>query len=284
MKKIITYLLVFSMMVTFSITAYASDFSGNAEFDLSDISDKIVTAVNEVYGNQGITITADNVDYSKAYKVYVDTNVFELSTNAADEIKDVLENGNYIYVLPIHAANGTVVVNLQKGLPLSDNAKKVLTEEEQQEVKNNVGQWIVSSLIFYNSGNLNYDYEAQLVNMIGEVPEGTLLVGSLPVFQDVVALIPDEAGMIESLIPVTNTSYDRALIDPNARSNSEIFSYTQIKEIANNLPEADTNMAGGAGINSVATNPWLLLAGSAIAVIAIIGSISFRSKKKRMND
>ena len=34
------------MMFMFSATAFASDFSGNAESELSNISDKIVTAVN----------------------------------------------------------------------------------------------------------------------------------------------------------------------------------------------------------------------------------------------
>lgn len=47
MKKIITCLLTLSMMFMFSATAFASDFSGNAESELSNISDKIVTAVND---------------------------------------------------------------------------------------------------------------------------------------------------------------------------------------------------------------------------------------------
>lgn len=134
MKKIITCLLTLSMMFMFSATAFASDFSGNAESELSNISDKIVTAVNDVYSDKNISITAEDINYDSAFKIYVDTNVFKLSTNVAGEIENALENGNYIYLLPIDTVNGTVVVNFQKGLPLSENAKAILSEEEQQEV------------------------------------------------------------------------------------------------------------------------------------------------------
>ena len=137
MKKIITCLLTLSMMFMFSATAFASDFSGNAESELSNISDKIVTAVNDVYSDKNISITAEDINYDSAFKIYVDTNVFKLSTNVAGEIENALENGNYIYLLPIDTVNGTVVVNFQKGLPLSENAKAILSEEEQQEVLDN---------------------------------------------------------------------------------------------------------------------------------------------------
>lgn len=42
-----------------------------------------------------------------------------------------------------------MVVNFQKGLPLSENAKAILSEEEQQEVLDNAGKWVISSLALY---------------------------------------------------------------------------------------------------------------------------------------
>ena len=282
MKNFFACLLTLSMAFLLSIPAFATDFSGNAEFELESVSNKIVTAINEVYGDKSVTVTAADVDFGKAYKVYVDTDVFELTTNSAAEIEAVLENGNYVYVLPVNTANGTVVVNLQKGLPLSDNAKAVLTEDEQQEVIDNVGKWTVSSLAFYNSGNSNYNYEARLSNIIGEIPEGTLLVGSLPIFQDVVALIPNDAGMIDSLIPVTDTEYDSNLIGPTTRGGSEIFSYERVKDIANNLPEADPELAGGTVVDNIeARHPMFLFYGVIIALVVIVCSISFFFARKK---
>lgn len=229
------------MMFMFSATAFASDFSGNAESELSNISDKIVTAVNDVYSDKNISITAEDINYDSAFKIYVDTNVFKLSTNVAGEIENALENGNYIYLLPIDTVNGTVVVNFQKGLPLSENAKAILSEEEQQEVLDNAGKWVISSLALYKNGNSNYDYEKKLSSIIDEIPADTILVGGLPIFQDVVALIPNSDGVIEEIVPVTATAYDENLVT-YARSNSVIYDYEQVKEIANDLPEANSDM------------------------------------------
>ena len=49
-------------MFMFSATAFASDFSGNAESELSNISDKIVTAVNDVYSDK-------TYPYSRGHKL-----------------------------------------------------------------------------------------------------------------------------------------------------------------------------------------------------------------------
>lgn len=278
MKKIITCLLTLSMMFMFSITAFASDFSGNAESELGNISDKIVTAVNEVYSDKSISITAEDINYGRAFKVYVDTNVFELTTNIASEIENTLENGNYIYLLPIDTVNGTVVVNLQKGLPLSENAKAILSEEEQQEVLDNVGKWVVSSLALYKNGNLNYDYEKTLSSIIDEIPADTILVGGLPIFQDVVALIPNSDGVLEGIVPVTATVYDEDLVT-YARSGSMIYDYEQIKEIANGLPEANSDMAGGTGVNHSQTNYSLIIGGILVLSVFVVGISLFFKKR-----
>lgn len=39
-----------------------------------------------------------------------------------------------------------MVVNFQRGLPLSENAKAILSEEEQQEVLDNAGNGILLAL------------------------------------------------------------------------------------------------------------------------------------------
>lgn len=281
MKKILTCLLSLSIVFAFSVVAFAADFSSGAEKELSSISDSIVITVNELYGDEDIAITADDIDYNKAVKVYVDTNVFELSTNRANEIENALEKGNYIYLLPISINNGTIVLNIQKGLPLSDNAITVLTEEEQQEILEHVGKWVVSSTAIYDSGNMNYDYLKTLSNVIGEIPEGTMLVGSLPVFHDVVALVPDEEGIVESLVPVTNTVYDENSVKYQ-RNYDKVYNYEQVKEYANNLPEEDSNMAGTAGI--IPTTNYQIVYISVFALLAVGGILFIFILKGRKSD
>ena len=282
MKRMFVFLSTLLILFSFSNSAFASDLSSNVENEVMDISDEIVTVVNEIYENRDIKVTAEDIDYSKAYKMYVDTNIFRLSTNKADKIKETLETGNYIYLLPIDVSDGTIVVNLQKGLPLSENSKKVLSLEEQQEVLDNVGKWIVSSVYFYENGNLNFDYERKLKNLIGVIPEDTMLVGSLPIFEDVVALIPNEDGIIESIVPLSTLTKEKDLIDYSTKNNSYIYSYKQIKEIANDLPDADPNIAGE--VANIETDINYIMIAFSVVLTLVIVAYMFYLKKKKINE
>jgi len=270
------------MVLGLSITAFAADFKGEAESELKDITDEIITTVNEVYEDKiGTEITVDDIDFSKAFRIYVDTDVFALPTNNINDVTSTLESGNYIYLLPITTGNGTVVVNIQKGLPLSDNAKAVLTEQEQQEVLSKVGKWVVSSASFYDLGNTSYNYENTLLNEIGEIPEGTVLVGSLPVFHDVVALVPNDTGEIENLVVVTQTSYDVSGYSI-ARDNSKIFDYEQIKEyVVNEAPKGNPEMNGGTGsIPTSDNNALVFIVGVSMSIFIIAALIVVMKKNK----
>lgn len=280
MKRMFVFLSTLLIVFAFSISAFASDLSSNVENEVMDISDEIVTVVNEIYENRDIKVTAEDIDYSKAYKVYVDTNIFRLSTNKADKIKETLETGNYIYLLPIDVSDGTIVVNLQKGLPLSENSKKVLSLEEQQEVLDNVGKWIVSSVYFYENGNLNFDYERKLKSLIGVIPEDTMLVGSLPIFEDVVALIPNEDGIIESIVLLSTLTKEKDLINYSTKNNSYIYSYKQIKEIANDLPDADPNIAGEAANIETDIN-YIMIAFSVVLTLVFLAYMFYKKRKNK---
>lgn len=280
MKRIFVFLSTLLIVLVFSISAFASDLSSNVENEVMDTSDEIVRVVNEIYENKGIKVTEEDIDYSKAYKVYVDTNIFRLSTNKADKIKETLENGNYIYLLPIDVSDGTIVANLQKGLPLSENSKKVLSLEEQQEVLDNVGKWIVSSLYFYENGNLNFDYESKLKSLIGVIPEDTMLVGSLPIFEDVVALIPNEDGIIESIVPLSTLTKEKDLINYSTKNNPYIYSYKQIKEIANDLPDADPNIAGEAANIETDIN-YIMIAFSVVLTLVFLAYMFYKKRKNK---
>lgn len=280
MKRIFVFLTTLLIVLVFSISAFASDLSSNVENEVMDTSDEIVRVVNEIYENKGIKVTVEDIDYSKAYKVYVDINIFRLSTNKADKIKETLENGNYIYLLPIDVSDGTIVADLQKGLPLSENSKKVLSLEEQQEVLDNVGKWIVSSLYFYENGNLNFDYESKLKSLIGVIPEDTMLVGSLPIFEDVVALIPNEDGIIESIVPLSTLTKEKDLINYSTKNNPYIYSYRQIKEIANDLPDADPNIAGEAANIETDIN-YIMIAFSVVLTLVFLAYMFYKKRKNK---
>lgn len=217
-------------------------FSGQAVADIGGMTEQIVQEVNGVFADQGIAIKAEDVDYSKAYQIYVDTNIFRLEANQAQAVKAALENGIYVYSLPISQEKGTVVLNLQKGLPLREEAKAVLSDQEKEEVAANAGSWVISRLAFYNKGDFRYDYGGNLAGKLGQISPDTLLVGSLPVFGEPVALLINEEGVIDRLVALAD-NYDQGLVK-EAQVGPYQYDYRQIKEIINHLPEPDPDKAG----------------------------------------
>lgn len=285
MNKFLGFVLSLLMVCTMSVTAFAADFSADAESELNDITTDIVTVVNELYSQKLGSISDSDIDYSQAFKVFVDTNVFKLPTNKMNDIQQELNQGNYVYVLPIKTANGTVVVNIQKGLPLSDAAQIILTEEEQKEVLRNVGKWKVSNTSYYSVGDTRYNYTATLKNQVGEIPEETILVGSLPIFRDVVALVANADGMVDVIVPVTETSLTINNILSRS-SNTNIYGYQDIKNIANSLPDENSEEAGtSANINAISkpnTSVWFF--SIVTAMLIVIGFVFCHNiHKKRTN-
>ena len=126
-----------------------------------------------------------------------------------------------------------------------------------------------------------YNYENTLLNEIGEIPEGTVLVGSLPVFHDVVALVPNNTGEIESLVAVAQTSYDVSGYSV-ARGNSKVFDYEQIKEyVVNEAPKENPEMNGGTGsIPASGNNALVLIVGVSMSIFTIAALIVVMKKNK----
>lgn len=245
MKKTLIVLSLFiSLMFVFSVVANAADIEDNFG---KTMSEQIVNDVNTLYG---ISITEKSINYEKAVKVYVDTNIFDLATNNFVEMRKILESGNYVYVLPIYTDSGTIVITFQRGLPLNSAAKSVLTLEEQNEIITNEGHWIISALTIYRDNAYN-EYLTVLTSRIEKSPEDVLLVGSLPVFEDVVALVSNDKGSIEQIIPVTNYEYNYSLL-VSAEKSDGVYSYSKVKSLYNEHKDEwafnDEDSAGGTGI------------------------------------
>ena len=219
MKKIISLLLCIMLCCTFSISAVAAT---EPEDNLDELKNEIVAMANDLYGMDLCrAVTEADIDFDLAQKIYTDTNIFELETTSYTEISKALNNGAYIYELPIYVGNDTIIVNIQKGLPLNPDAE--FTTEEREEVLSNVGKWMVSATFYYEDTTI--DYNSQIATAIGESAADVLLVGSLPYFRTVVAIASDERGEVTKLIPLD--------------SNSNVYDYSEIRAYVNNLPVED---------------------------------------------
>lgn len=185
-------------------------------------------------------ITIQDVDFENAVKIYVGPNIFDTDADSIEEIEALFDSDEYIYELPIYVDGGTLIVNIEKGKELNPNAN--FTESEKQRILDNVGKWQCSSYTFYP--NETIDYASEVESKMGVMPENMILVGGLPYFRFAVALIPDETGKLELLVPLKEVPGEENISQFRA-GGPEVYAYDQIKEFINQLPPTNKYMAYG---------------------------------------
>ena len=214
----------------FASEAAATGGNYRPEWDTDEMKEKIVDAVNSYYGEIPYTITADDVDFNGAYKIFIDTNIFEIPTNNYDELLSILEaESARIYEVPVHFDNGDVyVANLQINLPLSENAYDVMTDSEIKSYLSTVGSWSVSVIYKYLNGQDDFvDYNELLKSEIEEFGQ-PILVGGLPYFRDAIALFQGPDGNVGKLVPLnpSTVQWDKLSL----KYDGSINDYSQLKE------------------------------------------------------
>ena len=225
--------LIFVSISAFPVSANEANVgNGNTlpKWDTEEMKEEIVNFINSsYYGEIPYSLTTDDIDFSGAYKIFVDTNIFEIPTNNYDELLSILEAESVrIYEVPVFFDNGDVyVANLQINLPLDKNAYDVMTEGEIKSYLSTVGSWSVSVMSQYSKEDGNYiEYNEMLKSEIEEFGP-PILVGSLPYFRDAVALFRNPDGNIGKVVPLNPSlvEWDKLFLKENANIND----YAQLK-------------------------------------------------------
>jgi len=161
--------------------------------------------------------------------------------------------------VPITIGDDAIMVNVQKGLPLSKDKEHLFTEAEKQEVRSKEGKWFASVFTLYSADDKQCNYAATLENITGEIPEGTLLVGGLPFFQDMVAVIPNSAGEVESVVPFNNALYNEASIR-DMETAPGVYDYNKLKSYINNLNSTNLDISVSGTPKYMALSACVILA------------------------
>ncbi len=275
MKKISVFLISALLLLSMVTTAFATS---NGD-DLSELTDEIITITNDLFSNElSREITVDDINYNDAFKIYVGTNIFETNITSVDEIPAVFGDDGYIYELPIYVGDDTIIINIAKGQPLNENVE--MTESETKNILDSVGNWQATAIKHYN--NEIVDYSNELQAKTGAITENSVLVGGLPHFVYAVALLPDEQGNIENLVPLSDVPGVE-----NIRSFSTIsenaYDYNEIKEYINELPPIPEGQAGAYGFldtsSSENTNDtYIVLIGTTILLFGVGTTIIINKK------
>lgn len=279
MRKLLTVILPVLTLLVMSTTALAATDSSD---DISNLTDEIITTTNDLLSDKlPNNITSANINYDNAYKIYVGTNVFKMDTTNINDLTNAFGSDGYIYELPIYIDGNTIIVNIAKGQPLNENAE--LTEAERQEILSKVGKWSVTGVKYYEGETVNYKIELQ--KMLNDVPKNVILVGGLPHFRYAVALIADDEGNVQELVPLSNVPGVEN-INSFRTSFNRAYDYVKLKEYVNQLPEESSDEMGSYGFsdtnNATHSFKYIFIVGGIAVILCVTGGFYiFRRKSAK---
>jgi len=292
-KAGVVALFVCTLLLLFSISALASNYSTELPKDMDQeyILEEIIKMANDFRDLHGREVTKEDVDLSKAYRIYISNDLFRLNTNRYDEIVKYLESGDMIYKVPVKLGEVTVVANIQRRNPIPDDVRHLFTAEEIAQHEERVGTWVVSAATAFMEGNpVNspyVDYYETASRVSGRTDVQPILVGGLPGFNMPIAIYPDESGNAGQIVPTVPqaVSWGALRLDSKAYENKAI-SYTVAKESASRIKFSFDERAGGFG-GVVADNTNGTLSERALYIVAIsllllLSTVAIIIRRRRM--
>lgn len=197
-KKCRLFFLTFICFVTlFSFTAFAE------KRDLIDTSDErtaienltedIVWEVNNCGALSDLprSITEEDVDIDKAYKIYSSSDIFSAKTDSTSEIKQILNESYSSWQIPIFIEGNTVLSNFSKVTHIDDD----LPEDVKERLEEKLDEWSPSSVSTYKNEivDLVSNVETSLRDA-GLTPENYIyeFVSGIPGIRYPVAIVFDE--------------------------------------------------------------------------------------------
>lgn len=228
-------------------------------------------------------VTPEQLDFSKAYRVDVDSTMFKQDVSTEEQLIAALTQEDcYIWELPVSSGNKTYTISFSIGQPLNPNVD--FTEAEKQQILSRVGKWVITSI----TADGDQPYIAQAAQT---------LASSKNVDYDRIYYVTD--GMSHCTLAVlsedgtlTNTFVVAGMLsvtDQRTRAATEltfapdtIYSYSEVKQTLA-LAEADIQPGTDGGISLVirgepSQSPAVPLVISIVCAAALAAVCVYRKK------
>lgn len=221
--------------------------------EITELDEEIKGIINSIREDTNLESLPNDykIDYTKANKIYVDTDIFSLESSKKQDVKEALEEGTYMWLLTLDIENTPYRISISKGLPFDESLKETLTEEEIETIKAEEGKWIVTAIEELEGKSV--DYESEIAYILEEInyesnPE-VILCGGLRHIRQPVALVMNNEE-VELLIPL----YDLENRDTESQINhieantvqdvDGVYLYSSIKDRVNDMEDPDQDSVG----------------------------------------
>jgi hypothetical protein len=216
-----------------------------SDMDVAALQQEIIQSLNgDGYGLSRI-VTENDVDFTKAYKVYVGVDVFSLETIGHGELKAELEKVDGVFMVPVYMDDQTFLVTVSRKPPFDhESVKNVLTEDEIARQESRVGTWVIPVISTYEDAHFDYyDIAAKRTGIYDRLP---LLVGGLPYFHYPVAIYPDDEGNLATMTVINPATapWETLGIERPGEDAEFVFDYEYVKEKVNSAPPEGGDMGG----------------------------------------
>lgn len=267
--------------------------------ELTSLTNRVLMQVNELqaYDDSGIDsdVTAADIDWSQAYKIYVDESDvyadYAEQTMTYDEIQQEMEY--YVWMLPIMTQDAHLCVTISKGLPLAENnpAREQLTEEQIQQLEADAGKWCpveIEELDYDKTAEwyeqkitTAYEGSMQRVFIMGGSPKMRSAVAVIEAADDSVDVVPLEEPRLVGQLPIT-----RSRSSVEQPENGTVYSMEDMAAMLQPYvlnPDSEQTGTGGIGTTDTvqsARNHYFVIGILCIAAFVALG-ISIISIKRR---
>lgn len=169
MKNIIAAVLSVFIILN-CIPAYANEntniFVGdNSVGEIKDAENNIVDFVNSVAVSHGMDyVEINDIDYSKSVKFYY-AEILKQDELTDEIMKSCIDGCEGYYYVPFYNNGKTAMATVQQNVPLIDEVKKNMSDEEIEEYNSNLWKWHASVVSIYDE---IFDYRDEVDKALEE--------------------------------------------------------------------------------------------------------------------
>lgn len=243
--------------------------------EVSTLTNRVLDAMSGMCAD----VTAADIDWSRAYKVYADESdvygPYKEQQMTYDEIKQHMEY--YVWVLPVQVKNAYFHVTISQGMPLTEDESvlAVLTEEQKEQIREETGKWIPVVTEQLDEDKTAEQIDRQIADAVGkENIHRAFVMGGSPKLRSAVAVVETIHRDIQIVVleepRLTGVqSSKRARTAERPLQSGQVYA---MKDMADRMSEYTVDETGertGTGAESGADHMvivWIILGAAGIGI------------------
>ena len=125
------------------------------ESEILALEDELLETVNygAARGEMKSDVIIDNIDFDTAYKIYGNSELFDARTSDRDVLSGILNEGEYIWQIPVFIDGSTILVDIVKVTEIPDN----IPEDSKEALSEKLNKWSIGATYVYNDRIVDYN-------------------------------------------------------------------------------------------------------------------------------